>query len=685
MKAKTMRRALFMSVISLMLCMSMLVGTTFAWFTDSVTSANNIIKSGNLDVELYYQLEKETGWTKVDAETNVFMANALWEPGHTEVVKLKVVNEGSLALKYQLGVNVAGETGSVNALGAEFLLSDYIKFGIIEGAQNYTREQAVAAVDATANALNVAYSSKVLSLLPKTDDTTEADVYTDIVTLVVYMPTDVGNEANHAKDAAQPIINLGINLVATQYTSEDDSFGKDYDAGAYDFWDGVSKDDKWYEDTAESNEYVINTAAELAGLAAMVNEGNSFAGKTIKLNADLDLGGIAWTPIGSDLPHCFSGTFDGNGHTIRNLNVQGTINIGLFGYAANGGNVKNLTVKNATAKGGDYVGVIMGRGYTDIDNCHVVDATVTTTPYLQNGVYDGGAKAGGIIGQMLEGAGNTVTNCSVKNVKVYGFRDIGGVVGMVHNENSCSGNTASNVTLGYILCDQITADKNENAGAIYGRVQASATVSPAKDSAENMNFELGYIASTSAELESVLKAVNNGQEKVIILTDGEYSLRFTNNTAFNANGVTIIGQGNNAKLSISSSEAWYGRVQGDDVTFENIHFTSAMGTTGKATYNNCVFDNWAICAVNNVETYYNKCVIKGCLNTSSDFDSANVYVKDSTVAKAEYSFRSANSVMNFENCEIGELISWNANTVLTSCDVTTLDNSHMTSGTITIN
>ena len=114
-------------------------------------------------------------------------------------------------------------------------------------------------------------------------------------------------------------------------------------------------------------------------------------------------------------------------------------------------------------------------------------------------------------------------------------------------------------------------------------------------------------------------------------------------------------------------------------------FTDSVCATGKAVYNNCVFDSWAICAISNVETYYNNCTIKECLNTSGDFNSGNVYVSNSTVTKAEYSFRSASSVMNFENCEIGELISWNANTVLTNCTVTTLDDTHMTTGTITRN
>ena len=223
------RSALFTSIISLLLCVSMLVGTTFAWFTDSVSSGKNQIVAGNLDVELYYQVEGRDDWTKVTEDSNIFKENTLWEPGHTEVVKLKVVNEGTLALKYRLGVNVAGETGSKNVAGTEFKLSDFIKFGIVEGDWDYTREQAVAAVDATASALNTAYSSEVIKLLPKTEDNTDNE---DIVTMVVYMPESIGNEANYGKGEAVPTINLGINLLATQVEYEEDSFDDQYDKDA---------------------------------------------------------------------------------------------------------------------------------------------------------------------------------------------------------------------------------------------------------------------------------------------------------------------------------------------------------------------------------------------------------------------------------------------------------------------
>ena len=229
------KMALLHSVIALLLCFSMLVGTTFAWFTDEVSSGKNQIVAGNLDIELYWTATPNDpdSWKQVNAQTNIFKENTLWEPGHTEVVYLKIVNEGSLALKYQLGINVAGETGSVNKDGREFKLSEFIKFGIVDGANEYTREQAIDAAEAKGvTALNQPYNSGTQELPAKSKTDANNTDHEQIVTLVVYMPTSVGNEANYGKDAPIPTINLGIRLQATQLTSEDDSFGSDYDADA---------------------------------------------------------------------------------------------------------------------------------------------------------------------------------------------------------------------------------------------------------------------------------------------------------------------------------------------------------------------------------------------------------------------------------------------------------------------
>ena len=137
---KTTKRALFSSVIALILCFSMLVGTTFAWFTDEVKSGNNIITAGNLDIELEYW--NGTEWVDVSGKEDI-LTNELWEPGVTEVAYLHVKNAGSLALKYQLGINIESETAGIRVnketgKDEQFKLSDYIQFGVVEKVNGET-------------------------------------------------------------------------------------------------------------------------------------------------------------------------------------------------------------------------------------------------------------------------------------------------------------------------------------------------------------------------------------------------------------------------------------------------------------------------------------------------------------------------------------------------------------------
>ena len=408
------RSTLLMSIISMLLCVSMLVGTTFAWFTDEVTSVNNVIKSGNLDVALYYQVEGQSDWSKVDANTNIFKQDTLWEPGHTEVVKLKVVNEGTLTLKYQLGVNVAGETTSKSVLGNELKLSDYIKYGVVAGEQTYTREQAVAAVDANATALNAAYSSGTVALAPEAEQ---------IVTVVVYMPTSVGNAANYAKDEAVPTIHLGINLYATQKDAENDSFGPDYD------------EDAWHADM------VVYNAADLQG--ALANGGNIALGADIVLTEE-------WTPIGtSEAP--FTGAIDGNGHTITGLTADGDDTVAMIAYAGDNVVIKNITLEDVNINSAQYAAGLVGTAGTGlvIENVKV-SGTVNATSYAAGIVFEADNATikncennAAVTSKRASGIGSWITNITVENVVNNG--DITGSTGAAGIAEGFSG-TMKNAT-----------------------------------------------------------------------------------------------------------------------------------------------------------------------------------------------------------------------------------------------
>ena len=141
---------------------------------------------------------------------------------------------------------------------------------------------------------------------------------------------------------------------------------------AADSWDGASI--AAVEPNAEGI-YEISTAEQLAGLAKLVNGGNNFSGKTIKLTADIDLNNQAWTPIGNgDNSFAFFGTFDGDGYTISGLNVPDANAPGLFGCIF--GTVQNLIVKGSVtvgdeADGGDYgeAGGVVCENNGTVQNC----------------------------------------------------------------------------------------------------------------------------------------------------------------------------------------------------------------------------------------------------------------------------------------------------------------------------
>ncbi len=221
MKIKNTKRSMLLSALSLLLCVSMFVGTTYAWFTDTVVSGNNKIVAGNLDIELEYYTGE--GWATVSGATNLF-EDALWEPGYTEVVYLRLNNLGTLALKYELAINVVSETPGINVEGEEFLLSDYIYMGVVEGQKPSfaSRSEAQNAATATAGIISEGYVA---------DGQMTADQDDIYMAVVVYMPTATGNEANYRGETA-PSIDLGINLVATQLMNESDDFNNEYDANA---------------------------------------------------------------------------------------------------------------------------------------------------------------------------------------------------------------------------------------------------------------------------------------------------------------------------------------------------------------------------------------------------------------------------------------------------------------------
>lgn len=179
MNTKTTKRALVSSVLAIVLCLAMLIGTTFAWFTDTASTGVNKIQAGNL------------------------------------------------ALKYTMGLksNVVFSTGT-NIDGKSYNIGDYLKMGTATVTEKLaTREAAWAAVSGNVDLI------KNLKPFVEGMPTLEARKTTDPIALVIYMPTEIGNEAN-AGSKASYVARLGIEVNATQATFENDSFGNTYDEKA---------------------------------------------------------------------------------------------------------------------------------------------------------------------------------------------------------------------------------------------------------------------------------------------------------------------------------------------------------------------------------------------------------------------------------------------------------------------
>ena len=208
------RNALITSIISLLLCVSMLVGTTFAWFTDEVVSANNIIASGNLDVEMYWAdgteavPTEDSGWT--DASTGAIFNYSLWEPGYTEVRHIKIANVGNLALQYSLQIVPNGEVSE---------LADVIDVYYTDPAaqvENRTKLEDANKIGTLTEALAGMSTTANGKLQAETEVT---------ITLALKMQESAGNEYQNMSIGSE----FSVVLLATQVMEEEDSFNNEYD------------------------------------------------------------------------------------------------------------------------------------------------------------------------------------------------------------------------------------------------------------------------------------------------------------------------------------------------------------------------------------------------------------------------------------------------------------------------
>lgn len=218
---------------------------------------------------------------------------------------------------------------------------------------------------------------------------------------------------------------------------------------------------------------------------------NRLSGKTVVLDNDLDMSGIDFTPIGKTVAnypgYSFAGIFDGQNHTISNLKASSNdpnhAAAGLFGTLL--GTVKNVNLTNVEITSTHYAGGVAGylgsNTGAKVLKCTVNGGTITSTPELIEGKYDNGDKVGGIAGFIVYG--ETIDGCSVSNVTLKGYRDIGGILGCAANNEEVT--TVTNCKVGEnvkIVIDKehnykgYKSESEHNANNIIGRTTGTATL-----------------------------------------------------------------------------------------------------------------------------------------------------------------------------------------------------------------
>ena len=277
MKKFSSKRALLLSVLSMVICVSMLIGSTFAWFTDSATANVNTIEAGNLEVDLQIK-NAEGNWVSAENKTLDFVKatgapageKTLWEPGCTyQLPELRIVNKGYLALKYQLVIT--GATGDT-------MLLDVIKF-----TATVTPEEGEAVTSDNAYGTTLISDGKLL-----------AGKYATL-NISAHMDETANNDY---KDKS--VSGISVKVVATQLAHEFDSNGNTYDEGAseHEFKQGVKISGiagvaDSYASIQEAYEAVKAMLVENSGLVEQPLSEEAF-------NAFFTDGGkITWTIYGS--------------------------------------------------------------------------------------------------------------------------------------------------------------------------------------------------------------------------------------------------------------------------------------------------------------------------------------------------------------------------------------------------
>ena len=539
------KRALLTSVTALVMCVVMLAGTTFAWFTDTASTGVNKIQAGNLKVDI---VDKE-GTTSLDGKSLSFVkagptadtgatTEILWEPGCRYLTEgFKIKNAGNLALKWKAQVN----KGTTAANEGGFDLLDVIDFYV------------VTSTDENAEAVAIENFKGNLEA-----NKTSEDVYY----IKGVMQTTAGNDYQ-----GLTLDGITITVYATQDTVEHDSFDNTYDASA--------------------TYYPVLDAAGMKD--ALVNGGN------IKVDANVD--------PSEALVATKDTTIDMNGKTIANTNgVWDVVPNSWSLLSAQGENVKLTITGNGTfkAKENDCYAVDVQDGATVtiengtfIGNIHAV-YVYEGTANIKGGFYSVQQKY-----PDANKANEFVLNCYDAN-RANGTAKIIVTGGTFVNFNpadcKAEGENTNFVPAGYSVISE-----KHGEDTWYTVVKGTGVLPSTQESlndgikhSTNKDVTVVMPASGTFTLDNGIANEGTKARDITFVGDGTQTVDVVKNAITAEGGELNYQRGSTftfENMTIQAGEGSFDGIVCDELTYKNCTIKGKLTLYGKATFINCTFDN----------------------------------------------------------------------------------------------
>ena len=539
--SRSTKRALLTSALAILMCAAMLIGSTFAWFTDTASTGVNKIQAGNLDVAL--EMKDGDNWVSAEGKTLTFKTKdnraadqILWEPGcRYEFPALRVVNKGNLALKYK--IQITGIQGDAK-------LNDVIDWTINDAPINLTEGHLA------------------------------ANAKGDSFTIKGVMKTTAGNEYQGLS-----IDGIGITVYASQDTVESDSFNNQYDANAtyYPVIDFVGLKD------ALGKGGNITIAGDFTGDKTKTGVSDRL---TIKTPTTLNFEGVYTVPGSLEASLNWAALYITDETTINAIDGAGII-------------CEDKTDSSAAYIGGPYVADINAPGKTVTVNGGTYYGGGTTFQVTKGTlIVNGGFFQ--VTPDVDTHDCRYTLNCidgNYKNGSAKIFVKGGTFVNFDPSNNTAEGAGTNFVADGY----SVISETKDNGDVWYTVVKGTGVVPSTQDEmntgitdSSNKDVTVVMPANSSFTLDNGIAHEGAKSRNITFSGNGSQTVDVITNAVSAEGGQLNYQRGSSftfENLTIQAGEGSFDGIVCDELTYKNCTIKGKLTLYGKATFINCTFEN----------------------------------------------------------------------------------------------